>query len=104
MKTTQHSRCAYFNVHTLIGLAAFGIALTAIVVFGAGRTGNASHQENGFLQFILHMEASPKRGLTGLMVPLMGAIMDTMLRQMQLATFSLLVGSKLQRGTPIPIP
>ena len=41
MKTTQPSRCAYFNVHTLIGLAAFGIALTAIVVYGAGRTGNS---------------------------------------------------------------
>lgn len=30
-----------FNVHTLTGLAAVGIALTAIVVYGAGRTGNS---------------------------------------------------------------
>lgn len=40
MKTTQPSRSAYFNVHTLIGLAGVGIALAAIVVYGAGRTGN----------------------------------------------------------------
>ena len=41
MKTTQPSRSAYFNVHTLTGLATVGIALTAIVVYGAGRTGNS---------------------------------------------------------------
>jgi uncharacterized delta-60 repeat protein len=41
MKTTEPSRSVYFNVHTLIGLAAVGIALTAIVVNGAGRTGNS---------------------------------------------------------------
>ena len=58
------------------------------------------HQENGFLHFILHTEASLKRGLTGLMAPLMGAIMDTMLRQMQLVTFSLLVGIETTTGNP----
>ena len=41
MKTTQPSRSAYFNVHTVIGLATVGIALIAIVVYGAGRTGNS---------------------------------------------------------------
>mgnify|MGYP003694154465 CR=1 FL=1 len=58
----------------------------------------ASHQDNGSLQVLLRTEASLKRGLTGLMAPLMGATMDTTLRQMQLATFSLLVGSKLPPG------
>lgn len=41
MKTTQASRSGYFNAHTLISVAAVGIALTAIVVYGAGRTGNS---------------------------------------------------------------
>ena len=32
---------AYLNLHTLIGLVAIGIVLTAFVVYGAGRTGNS---------------------------------------------------------------
>src|SRR4030095_5814394 len=38
MKKKQLARTAYFNLHTLIGLAAVGIVLTAFVVYGAGRT------------------------------------------------------------------
>jgi uncharacterized delta-60 repeat protein len=38
MKKKQLARTAYFNLHTLIGLAAVGIVLTAFVVYGARRT------------------------------------------------------------------
>src|SRR5713101_4864278 len=41
MKTRQAAQSAYFNLHTLIGLTAVGIVLTAFVVYGAGQTGTS---------------------------------------------------------------
>jgi Beta-propeller repeat len=38
MTKKQPTRTAYFNLHTLIGLAGVGIVLTALVVYAAGRT------------------------------------------------------------------
>ena len=102
MKTRRSAPSAYFNLPILLALAAVGVLLTTLVAYGAQRTRNSKPQRKRLLHFILRTEASQKRGLTGLMAPLTGAIMDTMLRQMQLATFSLLAGSKLQRGIPTP--
>src|SRR5436190_23835745 len=41
MKKKQVAQAAYLNLHTLIGLAAVGIVLTAFVVYAAGRTGTS---------------------------------------------------------------
>ncbi len=41
MKTRQPAQFAYFNLHTLIGVAAAGIVLTAFVAYGAGRIGTS---------------------------------------------------------------
>ena len=89
MKTTQPSRSAYFKVYTLIGLAAVGIALTAIVVYGAD-------QGNGSLQVLLRTEASQKHGFAESTVRFMGTTMDMTWRPIPWATFLLLVGLRRQ--------
>jgi hypothetical protein len=101
MKTTQPFRSAYFNVHTLISVAAVGIALTAIVVYGAGRTGNSKP-----LRQRLSSDSPPHGSVTEAWVrridgPVHGSDHGHDVATDSWATFLLLVGSRLQPATRI---
>jgi hypothetical protein len=104
MTKKQPTRTAYFNLHTLIGLAGVGIVLTALVVYAAGRTSTNKPPKQQ-----LPSGPAPQGSVTEAWVrringPLTEAIMGMTLQQMRQATFMLPDGLKPRQPMKIPIP